>query len=203
MKKIVFAVALLAFATMAVSVEGASKPNYKPGDRWVFTYSSVSTGTGYSKWDNGEYVAIMNADYTLSVFKSKNSKPVGEIYASGKDFDEETSFLLIYRKTSLIKWLRFPLKVDDEWDERYLHPTRDFWKESGVKVIKKESITTPAGTFQAFKLIREAGMKGKRGYKVVEYWYSEETRSIIKLKSEREAAGLTHKLILKSYSVPK
>ena len=201
MKETVFAVILFAFATMSVSVEGASRPDYKPGDRWEFTYSSTSTGGTQSSWDDGTYIAIMNANHTLSVFKSKNSKPVGEIYASSKEVDEETSFFFIYSETSLIKWLRFPLRVGDIWEERYQNPSSGRQKDSRVSVVKKESITTPAGTFQTFKLIREAG--SGYGYKIVEYWYSEETRSVIKLTSKREEAGITHKLILKSHSVPK
>jgi TolB-like protein len=80
------------------------------------------------------------------------------------------------------KRLEFPLFVDKKWNDEF-----DGWSRKSVRhfineyvVDKYETISTKAGSFKAFKIIRlvsvpEKGWKGKE-----EYWYSPEAKRIVR-----------------------
>jgi hypothetical protein len=54
-----------------------------------------------------------------------------------------------------------------------------------------EQVTTPAGSFKAYKLIRSeswtvGSLRGQKGGSTITYFYSPETRSIVKSSSVNE-----------------
>jgi hypothetical protein len=62
-----------------------------------------------------------------------------------------------------------------------------------ISVAGMEKVTTPAGAFDAYKLIKNESwstVKGAgRGGNSVTYFFSPETRSIVKRSSQSEGAG--------------
>ena len=87
--------------------------------------------------------------------------------------------------------LKFPLSVGQKWTyelvNRAAGSKSDQRRSAEVNVGAMEQVTTPAGSFKAYKLIRSeswsSGRLGTRGSSTTTYFYSLETRSIIKSSS--------------------
>ena len=91
--------------------------------------------------------------------------------------------------------LKFPLSVGQKWT--YEYTTRppsskyDQHRAAEVNVIGMEQVTAPAATFKAYKLIRSeswavGSKRESRGGSTTTYFYSPETRSIVKSSSAAE-----------------
>ena len=167
--------------------ELASKPTFMEGDSWQFntTRSKVVS--------KAQTLGITQLDYTQ-----------GKVKAFSVEGDTKTEINLVPGDTTsqvLLAWLglseelqtlRFPLSVGQKWDFTYetrlpglKNPTR---RQVEITVTGVEQVTTPAGTFKAFKLVREETWMVTRGiYQGSErrnatttYYYSPETKSIIR-----------------------
>src|SRR5262249_56449084 len=79
--------------------------------------------------------------------------------------------------------LDFPLTVGKKWSRdyktAYVGGTKQIERKVSYEVKGIEQITTAAGTFRAFKLESD-DRAGQRDYWVTTYWYSPETKSIVK-----------------------
>jgi len=200
MRLLIFFIAILIAISAGAETEPvptASVPLYKPGDTWTFTYQREGGG-GSDAWDNGTYTAVVGNDGALSVFRVKNSTPEKEPYATG--LQKETSFFLTYNTQSTVEWLRFPLNLGIKWKGKRWYHSRGGWKYPIVKVLDEERITVPAGTFRSFKINLSDGRS--RGTRTAEYYYSPETKSILKFHAEVQT-GVTHRLVLINYSIAK
>jgi hypothetical protein len=82
----------------------------------------------------------------------------------------------------------FPLEVGKTWETKYSWSTLDQRGEitysGAVKVLGWESITVPAGTFQALRLESEVwwriGGDGRTGKDLTTYWYVPEVKRFVK-----------------------
>jgi hypothetical protein len=85
------------------------------------------------------------------------------------------------------QWLRFPLEPGKKWDFK----TQWTAKQSGasgrsqfdVEVLSRESITVPAGTFEALKLRAKGYMNADRGGTwsvTMTYWYAPQAKKIVR-----------------------
>jgi len=105
----------------------------------------------------------------------------------------------LYDPSSKHKWFEFPFQVGKKWKYRYRWRKR--WLNPEVKVVSVEKVTTPAGTFQAFKVERK-----ERNRSFI-YWYSPQTKSVVKYHFERyhrkidETSTITSELV--TYKVHK
>ena len=80
------------------------------------------------------------------------------------------------------KRLEFPLFVGKKWNDEF-----DGWSRKGVRhfineyiVDKYETISTKAGSFKAFKIIRRGSIPKKSWKGKEEYWYSPEAKRIVR-----------------------
>jgi hypothetical protein len=89
--------------------------------------------------------------------------------------------------------LKFPLSVGQKWNyEIMVRPPgtrRDQRRSAEVTVVGQEQVTTPAGSFKAYKLVRSeswssTGMAGRGSSNTSNFFYSPETRSIVKRVTE-------------------
>jgi hypothetical protein len=88
------------------------------------------------------------------------------------------------------QFLQFPLFVGKQWDvsedtgrSRQFRTTVEIMRNVHSRVTGFEEVTTPAGTFKAFK-IETTATEGKRGLFSRTVFYSSETRSVVKLRVE-------------------
>ena len=186
MKKLLFigliVVGVLFSHLPAFSQDEATKPAYKNGDVWLFTSKDSGTiGSDPSK--------MLNGTYELSIVDGKFK--VAEVTGSQKEeLDPRPptlSCLLAYCPN-----LNFPLTVGKQWTREYkgtyIGSSKTMVRKVTSEVKAIEQITTPAGTFRAFKLESD-DRAGPKDYWTTTSWYSPETKSIVKYQFDASAGG--------------
>ena len=182
---------LLFFAMIVVSVfftqspafsqDEAAKPAYKNGETWLFT---AKEGGSIGSTSNP-----INGTYELSIVDGKLK--VASVNGSQKEELDPRPGPLVNLLTFSPN-LNFPLTVGKQWDRHYKIPYRGSNKEISRKITYEvkaiEQVTTTAGTFRAFKLESD-DRAGPRDYWVTTYWYSPETKSIVKSQFDSTAGG--------------
>jgi len=139
--RIGWGVALLAAATLAFA-QGADKPVYKVGDKWVFKQSDGSANS--TEWSR-EITAVATGALTVR-FENGTTN----------EFDEMMNFTQggVQNVRLLV---RYPLKVGDSWSFVRKAGQNGQGEERGeAKVVKIESITVPAGTFECYRIDAKA-----------------------------------------------
>ena len=166
----------------AVSQDEATKPGYRNGESWLFTSKDSGTiGSDPSK--------MLNGTYELSIVGGKFK--IEEVTGSQKDeLDPRPptlSCLLAYCLN-----LNFPLTAGKQWTRdykgTYIGSNRPMARKVAREVKGIEQVTTAAGTFRAFKLESD-DRAGPRDYWTTTYWYSPETKSIVKYQFDATAGG--------------
>ena len=88
--------------------------------------------------------------------------------------------------------LNFPLTVGKQWSRdykgTYVGSNKPIARTITYEVKGIEQVTTAAGTFRAYKLESD-DRAGSRDYFTTTYWYSPETRSIVKSVFDASAGG--------------
>jgi hypothetical protein len=83
------------------------------------------------------------------------------------------------------KYLPFPLTVGKKWDvefnSRPRASRRDPTYSGETKVVGKEDVSTPAGKFSAFKIVREL-RSSAGGDSTFTYYYSPEVKSVVRMR---------------------
>ncbi|HXV79350.1 MAG TPA: hypothetical protein VEG60_05695 [Candidatus Binatia bacterium] len=156
-------------------------PAYQNGDQW--TYQIVrSTG------DN-EQIRI---SYRNGKFEHDNPTIYnGAIWA------------IVYRTDGDLQPLSFPLTPGKSWSYRY-HATdprgRKNWRDAEVKVVgpTAQPIKTPAGQFKAVEIQRFESWG--RAQRTSTYFYSPDTKSVVKLVSDNLANNQHYELELIKFS---
>jgi hypothetical protein len=177
MKRILFFATIIAVALFnhpqAFSQEEATKPAYKTGDTWRFTAKSGGTiGSDPS--------IMLNGTYELSIVTGKL-----KIWAvTGSEKEElEPRPLPLFCLLGYCQNLDFPLTVGKQWKRNYsvapVGSNRPLPRTVTYEVKGIEQVTTPAGTFRAFKVESDDRYSG-RDFWITNYWYSPETKSIVK-----------------------
>ena len=166
----------------AFSQDEATKPAYRNGESWLFSSKdSGAIGSDPSK--------MLNGTYELSIVDGK-FKIAAVTGAQKEELDPRPptlSCLLGYCQN-----LNFPLTVGKQWTQDYKGTYIGSSKTMARKITREvkgiEQVTTPAGTFRAFKLESD-DRAGPRDYWVTNYWYSPETKSIVKYQFDATAGG--------------
>jgi len=185
MRKILFlaviVVSALSTQSRVFSQEEAAKPAYKNGETWLFT---VKEGGSTGSTSNP-----LNGTYELSIVDSKLK--IATLNGSQKEELDPRPASLVNLLTFGSN-LNFPLTVGKQWDRHYKIPYYGSRKEISRKITYEvkgiEQVTTAAGTFRAFKLESD-DRAGPRDYWVTTYWYSPETKSIVKSQFDSTAGG--------------
>ena len=185
MKKIlvvgIIVVSFLFSPLQAFSQDEAAKPSYKNGESWLFT---VKEGGGI-----GSSTGLLNGTYELSIVDGKLKTAI--INGSQRDELDPRPPVLLGLLTFAPN-LAFPLTVGKQWSRdykgTYVGSNKPIARKIAYEVKGIEQVTTPAGTFRAFKLESDDRASGQ-DYFTTNYWYSPETRSIVKSKFDGSAGG--------------
>ena len=177
----VFAIAIVFSQIVAFSQDEATKPSYKNGETWLYTLKEGGS-TGSSS-------RSLNGTYELSIVDGKLK--VAAVNGSEKDDLEPRPAPLIAMLTFGPN-LDFPFTVGKQWTRdykgTYVGSSKPIARKITYEVKGIEQVTTPAGTFRAFKLESD-DRAGQRDYFTTTYWYSPETRSIVKSKFDGSSGG--------------
>ncbi len=188
MKEIVvfgfFALTALFAPIQAFSQEEAAKPSYKTGDTWQFSAKSGgTTGSDPSK--------IFNGTYELSIVTGKLK--IWAVTGSQKE-ELEPRPLPLLCLLGYCQNLDFPLTVGKQWKRNYnvapIGSNQPLPRTVTYEVKGIEEVTTTAGTFRAFRLESDDRYSGS-DFWITKYWYSPETRCIVKYLFDATSGGST------------
>ena len=174
------------FAFSAEPTQGeAEAPVYKRGESW--TYRAVTkrfNGTTSRNLLNGEYQITLVPGRRL-FFKIEGDRPIEE---------KNPDFLVVMLPTRAVinhtaRYFQFPLAVGKKWNTNYFNEGYRQWISPEAAVTGVESVTTPAGTFSAYRIERLfsysrtfTGIGEAFGIYVKEiYFYSPQVRSVVNL----------------------
>ncbi|HVO93026.1 MAG TPA: hypothetical protein VMT22_09315 [Terriglobales bacterium] len=165
----------------AFSQDEAAKPSYKNGDTWTYTVKEGGSVGSSSRSLNGTYeVSIADGKMKVAVVKG----------ADKEELEPRPPALLAL--LTFTPNLDFPLTVGKQWTRdykgTYVGSNKPIARKITYEVKGVEQVTTPAGTFRAFKLESD-DRAGPRDYYTTTYWYSPDTRSIVKSKFDGSAGG--------------
>ena len=167
----------------AFSQDEATKPSYKKGETWLY---SVKEGGSIGSSSN-----LLNGTYEVSIVNGK-MKTAAVTGSQKEDLDPRPPVLL--GLLTFAPNLNFPLTVGKTWSREYkgtyVGSNKPIARTISYEVKGIEQVTTPAGTFRAFKLESD-DRAGGRDYYTTTYWYSPETKSIVKSVFDGSAGGQT------------
>ena len=185
MKKVLFFAVIVMSALCArsqvFSQDEATKPSYKNGETWLYTAKEGGSIGSTSNPINGTYeLSIVEGKLKITAVNGSQREeldprpaPLAGLLTFGSNLD-------------------FPLTAGKQWERYYKVPYRGSNKEISRKITYQvkgiEQVTTPAGMFKAFKLESD-DRSGPRDYWVTTYWYSPETKSIVKSQFDATSGG--------------
>jgi hypothetical protein len=168
-------------------VQVAEAPDYtKINATWTFhVVHKTHSGSYRSDMENGDFeIRIQNGNYQR--FRVEGGK---RVRVSG-----ETWLYSALPLPDIIKaetrYYSFPLWVGKTWQGRRLMGTR--WRDTHHTVTGIESVTTPAGAFEAYRIERSILLfvGTDNYYETYVYYYSPQTRSIVKFEHKEESKDL-------------
>jgi hypothetical protein len=170
---VVLGAGFLSTALDAYAQEAAPVPPHKNGDFWRFKAR---------EWDWVSYTSDpIDGIYEISATggKLRIFKLSGDQKAEVDPRPPVLSLLIGFAQNPNLK---FPLAVGQNWKFEYrigARGAKEVSRTVEIKVTGTEQVTTPAGTFTAFKLEKD-DRKGPKDFWVTTYWYSPETKSVVK-----------------------
>lgn len=167
------------------ALERAEAPVYQDGDWWEFKVTHRSYQTTHTAWlGQGIYKLARDAG-KFKMFDSDRSEVTGYIPSTGT---------LATMTGSSKRLLDFPVFVGKKWDATYRAGlvgagSSTYPLSMQVTVVGTEKVTVPAGTFQSFKIERE-DVGGPLWHWKWVYYYSPETKSIVKFFFDSDPRGI-------------
>jgi len=183
----------LFWSTVAVvAQEQASKPTFKEGDTWQFNITRKAGSSYVSSTDFNEGMYELMISYgNVKLYTLEGGKK--EELVINQEGPTQALLTLI-GKSDQRPNLKFPLSVGQKWAYSFRQKPagarRDIEYSVEVKVAGIEQVTTPAGTFNAYRLVADTTW-GRQGHSTSTYFYSPETRSMVKRSGRNENTGGT------------
>ena len=175
-----FAAALFWSTVIVLAQEQAAAPVHKEGDTWQFNFSRKGQVASLTEQNNGMYELSITHGVVKIYEVNGNQKNEMAIQPDGST---QGLLRLIGKSDQQDRPnLKFPLLAGQKWTYQYVtrppNARRDQRRSVEVSVIGIEQVTTPAGAFKAYRLIRSDSWS--TGSITTTYFYSPETRSIVK-----------------------
>lgn len=178
---------------VGMAQEQAPKPNLRDGEVWQYRITEKDYASSSTEALNGSYeVSLTQGKVSASYLNGSAKESVNT------DADEPGEILaLLLGGNERRPEVKFPLAVGQKWTYEYKFTPRASRttqsRSAEVNVVGFEEITTSAGNFKAFKLVRsERWARGPRqgmGGSSVTYFYSPETKSVVKSLFENDNGG--------------
>ena len=183
-----FALALFFSTAIVLAQEQVPAPSFKEGDTWQINIGRQGQ-VGSSTDQNEGLYEIVYTQGKARVFKIEGGQKT-EVDTAPDSPGE--GLLGVIGKNARRPDLKFPLSVGQKWNyEVMVRPVgarREQRRSAEVSVVGQEQVTTPAGSFKAYKLVRSeswsAGIGGSPTSSTSTFFYSPETRSIVKRVTE-------------------
>jgi len=180
------AAALLLAAFNAFSQE-VPAPVFQDGDFWQFKAVETNVG-GISRsnpFDGVYELFYSQGNFRIFHFADGQREPA--------DRSVRGPLLALLGQGSVIKDLQFPFSVGQKWDYKYEFTTigskKPFLRSVEISVTGVEQVTTPAGSFNAFKLqTEETSRLGEHPWEGT-FYYSPETKSVVKYLFDSTQTG--------------
>jgi hypothetical protein len=195
----VFAVALFWSTVVVLAQDQAPAPVFKEGDTWQFNRTNKGQLTSSSERISGIYELVFSQGQMKLYEVAGTEKNELDVKPGGPGEGLFAAVANSERRPTL----RFPLSVGQKWTYEYenmpvgARPGSQAQKRSAeVAVTGIEQVTTPAGSFRAYKLVRTEQWRGG-GRNVVwnkstiTYFYSPETKSVVKSSSVQDNSSAT------------
>jgi hypothetical protein len=185
-------VAVIFWTTAVLAQEQAPAPSFKEGDTWQFNiFRKGQIGTSTDQVEGMYEVSVTQG--VVKLYQIDGGQKIEKTIEP--DGPTQTFVRLIGQKSDQRPTLKFPLSVGQKWIYEYetKPPGSKFnqRRSAEVNVVGMEQVTTPAGSFKAYKLIRSeswtvGSQRGQRGGSTSTYFYSPETKSIVKTSNVSE-----------------
>ena len=192
---------LIGVCAFVFAQDQAPAPNFSEGDFWQFKVTEKGF-IGYSS-EAGDAV------YEL-VYSQSGIKMLRLFGDQKEELDRQASFpvLALLGLSKGQEDLRFPLSLGQKWTYEYKFTPRGARRANVVSVeisvMGSEDVTTPAGTFRALRIHKDEGWSrpgGGRTQQITTYFYSPQTKSIVKSKMESEDGARREVELIKYGSV--
>lgn len=161
----------------AENFETVNAPVYKPGETWIYrALEKLPTGSSKSNLLNGDYELAIGQGGGVRAFAVSNDRRTR--------LNQPRNLIYLLPTAQVIRQSRqyfyFPLAVGKSWAAKGNNKTT---ADAQISVTGVETVTTMAGSFRAFRLERQLYLgkkKLKKQYFTEIYYYSPETRSVVK-----------------------
>jgi len=174
--------------------EQAAKPEYKEGDMWQYRVSEKGFAAYSSEALNGNYELTFVQGKIKAFFLDGNNKEKVKLARNEPGED----LLLLLGGTDERPDFKFPLTVGQKWTYQYettpRASSRSQTRLSEIAVTGVEQVTTAAGSFKVFKLVKSerwsrtvkrGGMSGNSST----YFFSPDTKSVVKSSFINDSGG--------------
>jgi hypothetical protein len=185
-------VAVIFWTPAVLAQEQAPAPSFKEGDTGQFNiFRKGQIGTSTDQIEGMYEVSVTQG--VVKLYQVDGGQKIEKTIEP--DGPTQTFVRLIGKSETQRPTLKFPLSVGQTWTYQYetRPPGSKFnqRRSAEVNVVGMEQVTTPAGSFKAYKLIRSenwtvGSQRGQRGGSTSTYFYSPETRSIVKTSNVSE-----------------
>ncbi len=180
-----FAVSLLLVACASVQGPGMQpaaeagivRPVWHAGDRWVYSWTTGTEG-GIKTSDVIGVQEVGGVRYYILRVDNVDRFYTLDLHWAAGVVDSK----VVARAAPPEPWFNWPLAVGRRWEYQGMFEERnrkDPMHET-YKVVGGEEVQVPAGTFQAYKLVREVN-----SIVVDQYWYAPEVRWYVKWVGRR------------------
>ena len=164
----------------------ASPPGWRPGDRWVYAWTSGSE-SGTKTVEALEIREINGVAFYLVRVGEVEAFYTRDLGWAGSMQDGRVTS----RMTPPQPWFAWPLKAGQRWTHRGMYEDRSGKTEFSdvFAVVAAEAVEVPAGRFNAFRIVRETERRDSD-----EYWYAPDVRFYVKWIGRRGDARFEEQL---------
>jgi hypothetical protein len=172
----------------------ADRPEVKEGDVWVFQVTDVVIGD--KKTPNTQTVKQVTPD---RIVVENSSGSTGTFTRDWNQIDSKQGETVTFKADPAWMQYDFPLEVGKKWSPRFTTVSRSGeqttrWQWTAV-VERAESVTVPAGTFDALRIRLDGFYNGARGTstwtgrRTQTIWYAPAARRTVKSEYEESTQG--------------
>jgi hypothetical protein len=154
-------------------------PSFKEGDTWQFNVTRKKGIASSTELTEGLYELVFSQGKIKLYQVSGSQKNEIEIRPDGS----MQGLLSMVGKSEERQDLKFPFSIGQKWTYEYENTPagarRPQRRSVEVTVVGLEQVSTPAGSFKAYKLVA-SGSWGKSGGATITSFFSPETKSVVK-----------------------
>jgi hypothetical protein len=164
----------------------SSPPEWRPGDRWVYGWTSGSE-TGTKTVEVVEIREINKVTFYLVRVGDLEHFYTRELHWAGTMREQKVEL----RMSPPVPWFVWPLEGGRRWTHHATYEDANSKTEIADRfsVVATEMVEVPAGRFNAVKVVRETDRRD-----MDEYWYAPEVRFYIKWVGRRGDAQFEEQL---------